>query len=107
MFASHTEFLEETFETALPKGALAAMATFSQMRLGVTAWAVIYLVVVQKVSNAMPIRGAARRAASSPHRSRRHGAHQQPCSAARGIQRAAIACAPLPAWPNSSFHDSV
>ncbi|WP_059021214.1 NAD(P)/FAD-dependent oxidoreductase [Mycobacterium sp. M26] len=55
--ASHTEFLEETFETELPKGALAAMAAFSQMRLDMTAWAMIYLGVVQKVSNAMPVGG--------------------------------------------------
>ncbi len=55
--ASHTEFLEETFESELPKGALAAMAAFSQMRLDMTAWAMIYLGVVQKVSNAMPIGG--------------------------------------------------
>ncbi|BBY25817.1 phytoene desaturase family protein [Mycobacterium stomatepiae] len=56
--ASHTEFLEETFETELPKGALAAMAAFSQMRLDATAWAMIYLGVVQKVANAMPVGGA-------------------------------------------------
>jgi phytoene dehydrogenase-like protein len=55
--ASHTEFLEENFETELPKGALAAMAAFSQMRLDMTAWALIYLGVVQKVSNAMPVGG--------------------------------------------------
>ncbi|OHV05232.1 phytoene desaturase family protein [Mycobacterium talmoniae] len=55
--ASHTEFLEETFESELPKGALAAMAAFSQMRLDMTAWAMIYLGVVQRVSNAMPIGG--------------------------------------------------
>ena len=55
--ASHTEFLEETFESELPKGALAAMAAFSQMRLDMTAWAMIYLGVVQRVSNSMPIGG--------------------------------------------------
>ena len=55
--ASHTEFLEETFETELPKGSLAAMAAFSQMRLDMTAWAMIYLGVVQRASNAMPIGG--------------------------------------------------
>jgi phytoene dehydrogenase-like protein len=55
--ASHTEFLEETFESELPKGALAAMAAFSQMRLDMTAWAMIYLGVVQKVANAMPVGG--------------------------------------------------
>lgn len=55
--ASHTEFLEETFESELPKGALAAMAAFSQMRLDMTAWAMIYLGVVQKVSNSMPVGG--------------------------------------------------
>ncbi|WP_372788112.1 phytoene desaturase family protein [Paraconexibacter sp.] len=55
--ASHTEFLEETFETELPKGALAAMAAFSQMRLDMTAWAMIYLGVVQRKANAMPVGG--------------------------------------------------
>jgi phytoene dehydrogenase-like protein len=55
--ASHSEFLEETFETELPRGALAAMAAFSQMRLDMTAWAMIYLGVVQKVDNAMPVGG--------------------------------------------------
>ncbi len=55
--ASHTEFLEETFESELPKGALAAMAAFSQMRLDMTSWAMIYLGVVQKVANAMPVGG--------------------------------------------------
>ncbi|SKX96221.1 dehydrogenase [Mycobacteroides abscessus subsp. bolletii] len=55
--ASHSEFLEETFESELPKGALAAMAAFSQLRLDMTAWAMIYLGVVQKVANAMPIGG--------------------------------------------------
>jgi phytoene dehydrogenase-like protein len=55
--ASHTEFLEETFESELPKGALAAMAAFSQMRLDMTAWAMIYLGVVQRKANAMPIGG--------------------------------------------------
>lgn len=55
--ASHTEFLEETFDSELPKGALAAMAAFSQMRLDMTAWAMIYLGVVQKVANAMPVGG--------------------------------------------------
>jgi phytoene dehydrogenase-like protein len=55
--ASHTEFLEETFETELPKGALAAMAAFSQMRLDMTAWAMIYLGVVQRKPNAMPVGG--------------------------------------------------
>ena len=55
--ASHTEFLEETFETELPKGALAAMAAFSQMRLDMTSWAMIYLGIVQKVANAMPVGG--------------------------------------------------
>jgi len=55
--ASHSEFLEETFETELPKGALAAMAAFSQLRLDMTAWAMIYLGIVQKVPNAMPVGG--------------------------------------------------
>ncbi|KKF02437.1 NAD(P)/FAD-dependent oxidoreductase [Mycolicibacterium obuense] len=55
--ASHTEFLDETFESELPKGALAAMAAFSQMRLDMTAWAMIYLGIVQKTPNLMPIGG--------------------------------------------------
>jgi phytoene dehydrogenase-like protein len=55
--ASHTEFLDEMFETELPKGALAAMAAFSQMRLDMTAWAMIYLGVVQRAANAMPVGG--------------------------------------------------
>jgi phytoene dehydrogenase-like protein len=55
--ASHTEFLEETFESELPKGALAAMAAFSQMRLDMTAWAMIYLGIVQKTPNLMPVGG--------------------------------------------------
>lgn len=55
--ASHTEFLEESFETELPKGALAAMAAFQQMRLDLTAWAMIYLGIVQRVANSMPIGG--------------------------------------------------
>ena len=55
--ASHTEFLEETFESELPKGALAAMAAFSQMRQDMTAWAMIYLGIVQKRPNEMPVGG--------------------------------------------------
>jgi phytoene dehydrogenase-like protein len=55
--ASHTEFLEETFESELPKGALAAMAAFSQMRLDMTAWAMIYLGIVQRTPNLMPVGG--------------------------------------------------
>jgi phytoene dehydrogenase-like protein len=55
--ASHTEFLDETFETELPKGALAAMAAFYQMRFDLTAWAMIYLGIVQRVSNSMPVGG--------------------------------------------------
>jgi phytoene dehydrogenase-like protein len=55
--ASHTEFLEETFETELPKGALAAMAAFLQMRFDLTAWSMIYLGIVQRVSNSMPVGG--------------------------------------------------
>jgi phytoene dehydrogenase-like protein len=55
--ASHTEFLEETFETELPKGALAAMAAFYHMRFDLTAWSMIYLGIVQRVSNSMPVGG--------------------------------------------------
>lgn len=55
--ASHFEFLDETFETELPKGALSAMAAFSQLKLDMTAWAMIYLGIVQRVANAMPVGG--------------------------------------------------
>jgi phytoene dehydrogenase-like protein len=58
MTASHTEILDELFETELPKGALAAMAAFQRMEADMTAAvAIIYLGVVQRVSNAMPIGG--------------------------------------------------
>lgn len=67
--ASHTEFLEETFESELPKGALAAMAAFSQMRLDMTAWAMIYLGVVQKkVANGMPVGGGTGALPAALHR---------------------------------------
>lgn len=56
--ASHTEILEELFESELPKGALAAMAAFQRMEADMTAAvAIIYLGVVQRISNAMPIGG--------------------------------------------------
>lgn len=56
--ASHTEILDELFETELPKGALAAMAAFQRMEADMTAAvALIYLGVVQRVSNAMPVGG--------------------------------------------------
>jgi phytoene dehydrogenase-like protein len=56
--ASHTEILDELFETELPKGALAAMAAFQRMGADMTAAvAIIYLGVVQRISNAMPIGG--------------------------------------------------
>lgn len=55
--ASHFEFLDETFESELPKGALSAMAAFSQLKLDMTAWAMIYLGIVQRVANAMPVGG--------------------------------------------------
>ncbi|WP_354698009.1 Phytoene desaturase (lycopene-forming) [Paraconexibacter sp. AEG42_29] len=58
MTASHTEILDELFETELPKGALAAMAAFQRMEADMTAAvALIYLGVVQRVSNAMPVGG--------------------------------------------------
>jgi len=58
MTASHTEILDELFETELPKGALAAMAAFQRMEADMTAAvALIYLGVVQRVSNSMPIGG--------------------------------------------------
>ena len=55
--ASQSEFLSETFSSELPKGALAAMAAFYQMRFDTTAWALIYLGVVQRIPNAMPVGG--------------------------------------------------
>lgn len=58
MTASHTEILDELFETELPKGALAAMAAFQRMQADMTAAvALIYLGVVQRISNAMPVGG--------------------------------------------------
>jgi phytoene dehydrogenase-like protein len=58
MTASHTEILNELFETELPKGALAAMAAFQRMEADMTAAvALIYLGVVQRISNAMPVGG--------------------------------------------------
>ena len=78
--ASHTEFLEETFETELPKGALAAMAAFSQMRLDMTAWAMIYLGVVQRVRtrcrSGVPARCLPR--CTVAWCARRNGPHRQP-----------------------------
>lgn len=58
MTASHAEILDELFETELPRGALSAMAAFQRMQADMTAAvALIYLGVVQRVSNAMPIGG--------------------------------------------------
>lgn len=58
MTASHTEILDELFESELPKGALAAMAAFQRMEADMTAAvALIYLGVVQRISNAMPVGG--------------------------------------------------
>jgi phytoene dehydrogenase-like protein len=58
--ASHTELLDELFETELPKGALAAMAAFQRMEADMTAAvAIIYLGVVQRIPNAMPVGGTA------------------------------------------------
>ncbi len=58
MTASHTEILDELFKTELPKGALAAMAAFQRMEADMTAAvALIYLGVVQRISNAMPVGG--------------------------------------------------
>ena len=58
MTASHTEILDELFESELPKGALAAMAAFQRMEADMTAAvALIYLGVVQRVANSMPIGG--------------------------------------------------
>ncbi len=56
--ASHTEILDELFETELPKGALAAMAAFQRMEADMTAAvALIYVGVIQRISNAMPVGG--------------------------------------------------
>lgn len=56
--ASHTEMLDELFESELPKGALAAMAAFQRMEADMTAAvAIIYLGVVQRIPNAMPVGG--------------------------------------------------
>ncbi|MEA2171524.1 MAG: hypothetical protein QOF76_4824 [Solirubrobacteraceae bacterium] len=58
MTASHTEILDELFESELPKGALAAMAAFQRMEADMTAAvALIYLGVIQRISNAMPVGG--------------------------------------------------
>ncbi|WP_141134761.1 hypothetical protein [Haloechinothrix alba] len=55
---SHTVSLKDIFETGLPKRALVSMADFSQMRLDVAAWTAIYIDVVQRIANAMPIDGS-------------------------------------------------
>jgi phytoene dehydrogenase-like protein len=56
--ASQTELLDELFETELPKGALAAMAAYQRMEADMTAaMAIIYLGVIQRIPNAMPIGG--------------------------------------------------
>jgi phytoene dehydrogenase-like protein len=58
MTASHAEILDELFESGLPKGALAAMAAFQRMDADMTAAvALIYLGVIQRISNAMPVGG--------------------------------------------------
>jgi phytoene dehydrogenase-like protein len=56
--ASQTELLDELFESELPKGALAAMAAYQRMEADMTAAiAIIYLGVVQRVPNGMPVGG--------------------------------------------------
>jgi phytoene dehydrogenase-like protein len=58
MTASQTELLDELFESELPKGALAAMAAYQRMQADMTAAvAIIYLGVVQRIANAMPVGG--------------------------------------------------
>lgn len=58
--ASQTEILDELFESELPKGALSAMAAFQRMEADMTAAvAIIYLGVVQRIPNAMPVGGTA------------------------------------------------
>ncbi len=78
--ASHTEFLEENFESELPKGALAAMAAFSQMRLDMTAWAMIYLAWSRRWPTPClsEVPGLAGRTTPLPARTRRDGAHRHP-----------------------------
>jgi phytoene dehydrogenase-like protein len=56
--ASLTEMLDEVFETNLPKGAIAAMAVFERMGADMSALvALLYLGIVQRISNAMPVGG--------------------------------------------------
>jgi phytoene dehydrogenase-like protein len=56
--ASLTEMLDETFETELPKGAIAAMAVFERMGADMSAVvALLYLGIIQRIPNAMPIGG--------------------------------------------------
>ena len=56
--ASLGEVLDENFETELPKGAIAAMAVFERMQADLTAaTSLLYLGVVQTISNAMPLGG--------------------------------------------------
>ncbi len=76
LLASHTEILDELFETELPKGALAAMAAFQRMGADMTAAiAIIYLGVVQRVSNAMPIGGTGELPAALARCLASHGGH--------------------------------
>lgn len=76
LLASHTEILDELFETELPKGALAAMAAFQRMGADMTAAiAIIYLGVVQRVSNAMPVGGTGELPAALARCLASHGGH--------------------------------
>lgn len=99
--ASHTEFLEETFESELPKGALAAMAAFSQMRLDMTAWAMIYLGVVQKTPNLMPVGGTGSLPAAMHRYLIAHGA---PCTPIVGCRSSScpVTGSPVCVWTTTS-----
>jgi phytoene dehydrogenase-like protein len=58
MTASQIELLDELFESELPKGALTAMAAYQRMEADMTAAvAIIYLGVVHRIPNAMPVGG--------------------------------------------------
>jgi len=91
--ASHTEFLEETFETELPKGALAAMAAFFANALGRDRLGNdLSRYRTEGFETRLPVGGTGAlpaRAASLSDRARRHGAHQQAGAGARRIQTTA------------------
>jgi phytoene dehydrogenase-like protein len=55
--APHAEYIDEHFEHPLTRGILATMAAFSRMTLDATAWALIYLGLIQRVKSAMFVGG--------------------------------------------------